>query len=139
MRRFLEAFLGRKDDVGVANGPQKGLPATPRPDAKPIDVTDDTFEALVRGSSLPVLVDFWAPWCGPCRMIAPVIEDLARAYDGRAVVAKINTDENNIMACELGIKGIPTLIVFKAGQEVDRLVGYAPRHLLEETLNAVVS
>ena len=113
--------------------------AAPQSDAKPIHVTDESFEAEVLKASLPALVDFWAPWCGPCRMVAPIVEDLAKAYDGRLVVAKINTDENVQVAGGLGIMGIPTLILFKDGQEVDRVVGYAPRHVLEEKLKAVLN
>jgi len=106
--------------------------------AEPIHATDETFEAVVN-SSVPVLVDFWAPWCGPCRMVAPVVEDLARAYDGRALMAKVNTDENVQVASKLGIMGIPTLILFKDGQEIDRVVGYAPQRVLEEKLNAALN
>ena len=107
--------------------------------AEPIHITDDTFDETVANSSMPVLVDFWAPWCGPCRMVAPVVEDLARAYDGRALMAKVNTDENVQIAGQLGIMGIPTLILFKDGQEIDRVVGYAPQRVLEEKLNAALN
>jgi thioredoxin 1 len=106
--------------------------------AEPIHVTDETFDTVIN-SSVPVLVDFWAPWCGPCRMVAPVVENLARAYDGRALMAKVNTDENVQVASKLGIMGIPTLILFKDGQEIDRVVGYAPQRVLEEKLNATLN
>jgi thioredoxin 1 len=106
--------------------------------AEPIHVTEDTFEQVILASALPALVDFWAPWCGPCRMIAPIVEDLAKAYDGRAVIAKMNTDEEMQMAGKLGIMGIPTLILFKNGREVDRVVGYAPQHVIEEKLSALL-
>ena len=112
--------------------------AAPASDAEPIHVTDDTFDAEVVNAALPALVDFWAPWCGPCRMVAPIVEDLARAYDGRLVVAKVNTDENVRVATDLGIMGIPTLILFKGGEEVDRVVGFAPRHVLEEKVKAIL-
>jgi thioredoxin 1 len=105
----------------------------------PIHVTDETFAELVLNSHLPVLVDFWAPWCGPCRMVAPIVEDLAKAYEGRALIAKLNTDENVRVATELGIMGIPTLILFKNGQEVDRVIGFAPRNALESKLTAVLN
>lgn len=107
--------------------------------AEPVHVTDETFSEMVLNSSLPVLVDFWAPWCGPCRMVAPVVEELAESYHGRAVIAKVNTDENVQIASQLGIMGIPTLVVFKDGQEVDRVVGYAPQRVLEEKLNAALN
>ena len=103
---------------------------------EPVHISDETFEDMVLKSDVPALVDFWAPWCGPCRMVAPIVEDLAREYNGRAVVAKINTDENVQVAGQLGIMGIPTLIIFKNGQEVDRVVGYAPRGALEAKLKA---
>ena len=109
------------------------------PSVQPIHVTDETFDETVANSSLPVLVDFWAPWCGPCRMVAPVVEDLARAYDGRALMAKVNTDENVQVASQLGIMGIPTLILFKDGQEIDRVVGYVPQRVLEDKLNAALN
>jgi thioredoxin 1 len=107
--------------------------------AEPLHVTDETFEELVLESHLPVLVDFWAPWCGPCRMVAPIVEELAKAYESRALIAKLNTDENVRVATELGIMGIPTLILFKGGQEVDRVVGFAPRNALEGKLKAVLN
>jgi thioredoxin 1 len=107
--------------------------------AEPIHVTDETFEEMVLHSPLPVLVDFWAPWCGPCRMVAPIVEELAKAYDSRVLIAKIDTDENVRVATELGITGIPTLILFKDGQEVDRVIGFAPRNALESKLKAVLN
>jgi thioredoxin 1 len=107
--------------------------------AEPIHVTDKTFNETVANSPIPVLVDFWAPWCGPCRMVAPVVEDLARSYEGRALMAKVNTDENVQVAGQLGIMGIPTLILFKDGREIDRVVGYAPQRVLEEKLNAALN
>jgi thioredoxin 1 len=107
--------------------------------AEPIHVTDETFEELVLNSQVPVLVDFWAPWCGPCRMVAPIVEELAKAYESRALIAKLNTDENVRVATDLGIMGIPTLILFKDGQEVDRVIGFAPRNALESKLKAVLN
>ena len=106
---------------------------------EPIHVTDETFEELVLNSQVPVLVDFWAPWCGPCRMVAPIVEELAKAYESRAVIAKLNTDENVRVATELGIMGIPTPILFKDGQEVDRVIGFVPRNALESKLKAVLN
>ena len=98
----------------------------PAPD-KPITVTDATFAADVERSPLPVLVDAWAPWCGPCRTIAPVIEDLASELAGRVRVAKLNVDENPMTAARFGLHSIPTLLVLAGGREVDRLVGVQPK------------
>jgi thioredoxin 1 len=138
MAGFLKSLFGGKDDSELSTADAVGAEAS-LSDAEPIHVTDDTFEELVLNSSMPTLVDFWAPWCGPCRMVAPIVEDLAKAYDGRALIVKVNTDENARMAGDLGIMGIPTLILFKDGQEVERVVGYAPRHVLEEKLNAALN
>ena len=93
----------------------------------PIATSDATFEQDVLRSPVPVLVDFWAPWCGPCRMVAPILEEISREYNGRLVIAKLNTDENPQRPGSLGIRGIPTLILFKNGHELDRLVGAAPK------------
>jgi thioredoxin 1 len=135
---LLKSLFGRKEEeaVAVAEVTERVVEASV---AEPIHVTDETFEELVLGAQLPVMVDFWAPWCGPCRMVAPVVEELARAYDGRAVVAKINTDENGHTPSRYGIMGIPTLILFKDGEEVDRIVGFAPRKTLEERLQAAMN
>ena len=97
--------------------------------------TDSNFAKEVLESSLPVLVDFWAPWCGPCRMVGPVVEDLADEYAGRVKVVKLNTDENTETASAYGIMSIPTLAVFKDGKAVDGMVGAAPKKLLKELLN----
>lgn len=96
-------------------------------DGRPITVTDATFSAEVERSPLPVLVDAWAPWCGPCRMIAPVVDELAAELAGRARVAKLNVDENPAVANRLNVRSIPTLLVFKGGREVDRIVGVRPK------------
>ncbi len=98
------------------------------------EVTDATFEDDVLKSPLPTLVDFWAEWCGPCRMIAPVVEEIARDYNDRVRVVKMNVDANPHTPARLGIMGIPTLILFKDGREVDRVVGYRPKRALEEFL-----
>ncbi|MGK7931416.1 MAG: thioredoxin [Microcystaceae cyanobacterium] len=97
-------------------------------------VTDDRFEKDVLESDLPVLVDFWAPWCGPCRMVAPVVEEIAEQYDGKVKVVKVNTDENPSIASQYGIRSIPTLMVFKGGQRVDMVVGAVPKTTLANTL-----
>ncbi|NJN16065.1 MAG: thioredoxin [Oscillochloris sp.] len=94
--------------------------------AKPIPVTDSDFEQKVLKADTPVVVDFWAPWCGPCRVIAPTLDKLAGVYDGKLTIAKVNTDEHAQWAGKLGIQGIPTLIIFKNGEEVGRLIGSRP-------------
>jgi thioredoxin 1 len=101
-------------------------------------VTDATYDEDVLQSELPVLVDFWAPWCGPCRMVAPVIEELSQEYEGKMAFAKVNTDENVEVAGKLGIRGIPTLIVYVAGEEVERMVGFAPKPTLKSKLDAIL-
>ena len=90
------------------------------------EFTDDNWKSEVLDSSIPVVIDFWAPWCGPCRMLAPTIETLARDYDGRVKVGKMNTDENQDTPGSLRISAIPTVLVFEGGKEVDRLVGVNP-------------
>ena len=97
----------------------------------PVVVTDATFEEVILRSPIPVLVDFWAPWCGPCRMVAPAVKELGQEFAGQLRVAKVNTDENSYQASQLGIRGIPTLILFKNGHEVARVVGAAPKSTLK--------
>jgi len=94
---------------------------------QPITVTDDTFSSDVEGFPLPVLVDAWAPWCAPCRMIAPVVEELAKEMAGRIRVAKLNVDDNPATASRFNLRSIPTLLVIKGGREVDRIVGLQPK------------
>jgi len=95
------------------------------------EITDATFETEVLKSELPVVVDFWAPWCGPCRMMSPVVEAAAEKWAGRMKFVKINTDQHAAVAGSLGIMGIPTLIVFAGGKEKDRVVGFIPKPQLE--------
>ncbi|MDF5728623.1 MAG: thioredoxin [Rhizonema sp. PD38] len=99
-----------------------------------IAVTEATFNQEVLESEVPVLVDFWAPWCGPCRMVAPVVDEVATEYEGQVKVVKLNTDENPTVASRYGIRSIPTLIVFKGGRQVDTVVGAVPKTTLIKTL-----
>ena len=116
------------DRLQQGQEPLCGQCKTPLPlSAEPVVVTDDNFAGEVERSPLPVLVDFWAAWCGPCRMIAPAIEALARDLAGRARIAKLNIDENPLTARRFGVNSIPTLLVFKDGREVERLVGLHPK------------
>lgn len=101
----------------------------------PTDTTDSTFQADVLDNDTPVLVDFWAPWCGPCRMVAPIVEELAEEYDGKVKFVKLNTDENPQIAGKYGIRSIPTLLVFKGGEPVSQIVGFRPKSDLAKRLD----
>ena len=106
--------------------------------ANTVAVTDADFEQMVLKSDTPVMVDFWAPWCGPCRAVAPVLEDLAGEYAGKIVVAKVNTDENPVWAQKYGVMAIPTLIFFKGGKMVDRVEGAGPKSFYKTRLEAIL-
>jgi thioredoxin 1 len=105
---------------------------------KPVEVTDATFQDVVLKSPIPAFVDFWAPWCGPCKMVAPVVEELASEYVGKVRFVKLNTDDNVNTPMSYGIRGIPTMIVFKDGKEAARIVGYRPKADLKKQLDAVL-
>lgn len=101
-----------------------------------IELTDSNFDQLVIKSDKPVLVDFWAEWCGPCRMVGPVVEELSKEYDGKAVIGKVNVDNNPNISAQFGIRNIPTLLFFKGGQVVDKQVGAVPKSVLAGKLEA---
>ena len=107
--------------------------------AKPKEVTDATFEQEVLKAPRPVLVDFWAPWCGPCRMVAPIVEELAEEYDGKVNFVKLNTDDNPVIASRYDIRSIPTLLVFRGGQAVGQIIGFRPKSDLRRRLDAVIA
>ncbi len=102
--------------------------------SEPLNVTDDAFEQTVLKSELPVVVDFWAPWCGPCRMVAPVLDKLAKEYEGKLLIAKVNTDENYQYAGQYGVRGIPTMLFVHGGNVVHRQVGALPEPMLREVV-----
>jgi thioredoxin 1 len=100
-----------------------------------LTITDDSFENEVLNADKPVLVDFWAEWCGPCRMVGPIVEELAEEYNGKAKIGKVNVDENQI-ATKYGIRSIPSLLIFKNGEVVDQIVGAVPKQQLKKQLDA---
>jgi len=102
-----------------------------------IEFTDDNFDTEVLKSNLPVLVDFWAEWCGPCKMIAPIVEEIAGDYAGKVKVGKVNVDFNNQVAMQYGIRGIPALLVFKGGSVANQIVGAVPKHYITQILDEV--
>lgn len=102
---------------------------------KPVEITDASFSQEVLKSDIPVLIDFWAEWCGPCKMVAPVVEELAKEYQGKLKVGKIDVDANQNVAGQYGIRSIPTLLVFKGGRVVDQIVGAVPKKILAEKVS----
>ncbi|MDP2952943.1 MAG: thioredoxin [Chloroflexota bacterium] len=106
---------------------------------KPVDVDEKSFDQMVLEAKGPVLVDFWAPWCGPCRMVAPVVEELAQEYSGKVDFAKVNVDENPAVASRYGIRGIPTILIFKGGKLAQQVVGFRPKKELKKVLEDVLA
>lgn len=106
--------------------------------SKPVEVNDSNFDQMVLQSKTPVLVDFWAAWCGPCRMVAPLVEELAGEYEGKVTMVKLNVDENPQIASQYGIMSIPTLLIFKDGAPVSNIVGFRPKAELQRGLDAVL-
>lgn len=102
---------------------------------EPVHVTDDAFEKTVLKAKVPVVVDFWAPWCGPCKMVAPILDKLAKEYAGKVLITKVNTDENPKWAGDFGVQGIPTMLFVYDGKEVHRQVGALPERMLRDVLS----
>jgi thioredoxin 1 len=103
-----------------------------------IEITDDNFETEVINSDLPVLIDFWAVWCGPCKMIAPIVEELSTEYDGKAKIGKLDVDSNQQTSIKYGVRSIPTLLLFKDGELKETIIGAVPKTNIVEKLNALV-
>ena len=103
--------------------------------SKPVEITDSNFEKIIN-SDKPILVDFWAEWCGPCKMIGPLVEELANEFEGKAIIGKVDVDTNPEVSAKFGIRSIPTLLVFKDGEIVDKQVGAVPKSVLSEKIEA---
>ena len=105
---------------------------------KPITFTDDNFETEVINSEIPVLIDFWAAWCGPCRMIAPIVEELAEEYDGKFKIGKLDVDDNQQTAIKYGVRSIPTVLLFKGGEVKETIIGAVPKNVFVEKMGSLV-
>ena len=101
-----------------------------------LEITDASFEEVVLRSDKPVLVDFWAPWCGPCRMVSPIVDEISSEYEGRAIVGKVDVDANQEFAAKYGVRNIPTVLIFKNGEVVDKQVGAAPKNTYTSKIDA---
>lgn len=122
----------------LAGAVTAGMNEEARRVAKPLAVSEQTFDGEVLKSDLPVLVDFWAEWCGPCRMVAPIVEELAGEYAGRLKVTKVDVDDNQNLAMRYSIMSIPTLGVFRGGEMIERIVGYMPKQELKRRLDGAL-
>lgn len=105
---------------------------------EPINVTDEAFQKTVLENTLPVIVDFWAPWCGPCKMLGPILDKMAKEFEGKLIVAKVNTDEHQEWAGKYGVQGIPTMLMMKDGKIVHRQVGVLPEPMLRDTIKSFI-
>ncbi len=103
-----------------------------------LEITDSNFAEVAMNSDKPVMIDFWAEWCGPCRMVSPIVEEMANDYDGKAVIGKVNVDENPDISAKFGIRNIPTILFLKGGQVVDKSVGAVPKNVLTEKMEALI-
>ena len=103
-----------------------------------LELTDSNFEEIVLKSDKPVLVDFWAEWCGPCRMVGPIIDELSNENEGKAIIAKLDVDDNQIFAAKYGVRNIPTVLLFKDGEMISRQVGVAPKQTYQDAINSAL-